>query len=141
MTFWMFFLAIATYLTNTWFKRKEAKIQNVIRFSEFHRKIFSADSFPILNYEDLDNGTYVRDFSDKEMEKKFFNFLGDCEHISFLKEASGITHEMNAYMMGWFCQKILPHLTEDERKTFFWSKAVKYIEETSEKSFNLSEKS
>ncbi|OED35708.1 hypothetical protein AB834_04375 [PVC group bacterium (ex Bugula neritina AB1)] len=124
------FLAVLGYLTNLYFVRKEKKRQNILTFFDYYRKMFASDSFCMLNYKKLNDGSFERNFEDEKMEVKFVQFLGDCDHLATLKTASGISDELNSYMLGWFCQKVIPQLSENEKKAFFWSKAINYLQET-----------
>lgn len=122
-------LAYMTYRSNSNLQARTKNIENMQRYFDAHDALFEADGYLISIIHDLENDTYVRDITDKEMEKKINRFLGDIEKIAFLTAHDAVSIEIQVYMFGWFAQKIRPHLTNGEREEVFWELAIHYIDE------------
>lgn len=122
-------IAIITYLTNSYFQFRNKGIENLTRYFDAHDKLFEADGFIMVNIKELEAGTYTRNTADKDMERKFNRFLGDVEKIAYLTSHRAVPATIQVYMFGWFAQKIHQHLTNEERRNFFWELAIHYIDE------------
>lgn len=122
-------IAVLTYLTNSYFQFRNKRIENLKRYFDAHDQLFDADDFIMANIKELEAGTYKRDPTDKDMEKKFNRFLGDVEKIAYLTSHGAVPTTVQVYMFGWFAQKVHPHLTNGERNNIFWELAIHYIDE------------
>ena len=122
-------VAVLTYLTNSYFQFRNKNIENLKRFLDAHDKLFEVDGFIMMNVKALETAAYKRDSSDSEMEKKLNRFLGDVEKIALLTSHNAVPVAVQVYMLGWFAQKIHPHLTNGERNNPFWELAVYYLDE------------
>lgn len=122
-------IAILTYLTNSYFQFRNKGIENLKRYFDAHDKLFETDGFIMSNIKAFEAGTYNRDTSNEDMEKKFNRFLGDVEKIAYLTSHGAVPTTVQVYMFGWFAQKIHPHLTSGERGNIFWELAIHYIDE------------
>ncbi len=122
-------VAVATYITNSYFQFRNKRIENLKRYFEAHEKLLEADGFIMLNIQEFEAGTYNRDTRNIEMEKKFNRFLGNVEKIAYLTSHNAVPATVQVYMFGWFAQKIQPHITNDERSNIFWELAIHYIDE------------
>lgn len=122
-------IAVLTYLTNSYFQFRNKGIENLKRYFDAHDTLFDADGFIMANINDFEAGTYKRDTTDKDMEKKLNRFLGDVEKIAHLTSHGAVPTTVQVYMFGWFAQKIQPHLTNGERGNIFWELAIHYIDE------------
>lgn len=122
-------IAVSTYVTNSYFQFRNKRIENLKRYFDAHDKLFELDGFITANINEFEDGTYKRDTTDKEMEKKFNRFLGDVERIAYLTSHGAVPATVQVYMFGWFAQKIHPHLSNGERNNTFWELAIHYIDE------------
>jgi len=122
-------VAVITYITNSYFQFRNKRIENLKRYFDAHDNLFEKDGFILSNIRAFEAGTYKRDIENEEMEKKFNRFLGDVEKIAFLTSHNAVPLTVQAYMFGWFAQKIQPHITANERSNLFWELAVHYLDE------------
>ena len=122
-------VAVLTYVTNSWFLFRNKRIENLKRYFDAHDKLFEPDGFIMLNIKAFESGTYTRDYSNEEMEKKFNRVLAQVEEIAYLTSHGAVPATVQVYMFGWFAQKIHPHLTSSERNNVFWELAIHYIDE------------
>lgn len=122
-------IALLTYLTNSYFQFRNKGIENLKRYFDAHDNLFEKDGFIMSNIKEFEAGTYKRDTTNEEMEKKLNRFLGDVEKIAYLTSHGAVPTTVQVYMFGWFAQKVHPHLTNGERGNIFWELAVHYIDE------------
>ncbi len=122
-------ISVLTYITNSYFQFRNKRIENLKRYFDAHDNLFTDGSFLMENIKELEDGTYKRDLSNKDMEVKFNRFLGDVEKIAYLTAHKAVPVTVQVYMFGWFAQKIHPHLTNGERGNTFWELAIHYIDE------------
>src|SRR5271165_7127427 len=99
-------VAIATYLTNSYFQFRNKRIENLKRYLDAHNRLFETDGFIMSHIKELETGTYKRDATNRDSEKKFNRFLGDVEAIAFLTSHSAVSKTVQVYMFGWFAQRI-----------------------------------
>ena len=122
-------VGVLTYLTNSYFQFRNKRIENLQRYFDAHDKLFDEEGFLVENISKLEAGTYMRDASNAEAEKKFNRFLGDIEKIAYLTSHGAVPTTVQVYMFGWFAMKVHPHLTNGERGNIFWELAIHYIDE------------
>jgi hypothetical protein len=122
-------IALLVYITNSLSQARTRKIENIKRFLDMHDRLFEDDGYIVVNIKEMEDGTYKRDQSNKEMEVKFNRLLGDIERIALLTNNKAISKTIQTYMFGWFAQRIQPQLTSEERNNIFWELAVKYLDE------------
>jgi hypothetical protein len=110
--------------------RRQRAIDNVLRYLAYHEKIDSLDGYCRLNVKAMENRTYKRDLNDEDMELKFNQFLATCEAMALLQRAGAAPASINAYMMGWFVERIYPELTDREKAEPYWQLAVDFLQKT-----------
>ncbi len=123
------FVAVITYVTNSYFLFRNRRIENLKRYFDAHDKLFEKDAFIMTNIKAFEANIYKRNIDDEESEKKLNRFLGDVEKIAYLTSHGAVPATVQVYMFGWFVQKIQPHITNDERNNIFWELAIHYIDE------------
>lgn len=123
-------IAICVYKKNTRDQARQRSIDNATRYLTAHNKVFEVGSYLRTVVKDMEDGTYVRDIENKDLELKFNRFLGDMESIALLQIAGAVPKTINAYMLGWFCKKIYPTITDSEKANPYWQLAIDFIEET-----------
>lgn len=122
--------AVVVYALNSIAQRRQRAIDNALRYLDYHSKIFAPESYCRTNVKDMEAGTYKRDVSNLDMERKFNDFLSACEHMALLHKAGGAPKSINAYMMGWFAKHIYPVLTDREKAEPYWELAIDFLHET-----------
>ena len=129
--------AIIVYILNSLANRRQRVIDNAERYLEVHRVLFAPDSYPSVNVAAMEDGTFKRDLSNKEMELKFNRFLCELEHLALLQNAGAVPKAVNAYMIGWFAKHLYPALTDREKAEPYWILAVDFLRETTRQADEL----
>lgn len=122
-------VAVATYITNSYFQFRNKRIENLKRYFDAHEKLFGDDGYLKAHIQQLEKGTYTRDLADPEQESRFNRFLGEVEKIAFLTAHGAVPTSVQVYMFGWFAQRMQPHLTKQERENRYWELAALYLDE------------
>lgn len=122
-------VALITYITNSINNYRNKNIENIDRFLKAHDELLKDDGYIMSNLKEMEAGTFKRDQSDEEMEKKFNRLLGGIEDLALLTSHKAVPTSIQVYMFGWFAKKIQPELTNEEKTNLFWELAVSYIDE------------
>ena len=123
-------VALIVYISNSRATRRQRVIENLERYLGAHNRTFSEGSYPMLNVQAMENGTFKRDTSDATMELKFNRFLSGIEQIAMLHNAGAVPKGINAYMLGWFAKHLYPVLTDREKAEPYWVVSVEFLKRT-----------
>ncbi len=121
-------IALAVYITNSYFQYKQRISDNALRYIEAHEKLFK-NEFLIKNIHAMERGTFQRDRTDPSSELNFNRLLGEVEHLALLAKHGVVSKSANVYMFGWFASHIQPVLTSEERNHVYWELAVSFLDE------------
>ncbi len=122
--------AIIIYILNSLAAKRQRRIDNIERYLKIHEQLFSDDSYPIRNVAAMENGSFKRDETNKDMELALNRFLGDVEKLALLQYACAIPKAANAYMVGWFAKRIYPILNDREKAERYWVVGIEFLRET-----------
>ena len=122
-------IALAVFLVNSFFQFRNKRIENLSRFIEAHKRLFTDDGYILRNIGAFNSGAIERNPSDHEMEKRIHNMLLEVERLAILGNNKAVPRHTQVYMFGWYARIIQERLISDEeRKNMFWELARGYLE-------------
>jgi len=122
-------VALAVFLINSFFQIRNKRIENLSRFIEAHKRLFTDDGYILKNVTAFNAGTIARDQVDGEMEKRFHNMLLEVERLAILGNNKAVPRHTQVYMFGWYARLIHTKLiSAAERENMFWELARGYLE-------------
>jgi hypothetical protein len=121
-------VALMVFAVNSFFQLRNRRIDNLTRFIEAHRKLFSADGYILKNVDAMNAGTLKRDRENVEMERKFHDMLLDVERLALLGNNNAVPRQTQVYMFGWYARHIGSIISDEERKNIFWELGLNYLD-------------
>jgi len=121
-------VALLVFIVNTMSQGRNRRIENLTRFNRAHQRLFSPDSYLVLNIIAFENGTVQRDRQNMLMEGRFHLLLLEVERLAILANNKAVPRRTQVYMFGSYAPQILELMTAEERASMFWELAVGYLE-------------
>lgn len=125
---WGVVIALAVYITNSYYQYKQRVSENAVRYMNAHTKLFEHE-FLSKNIQAMEDGEFERK---EEDEKSFNRFLGEIEHLALMSKSGVLSKTATIYMFGWFAEHIQPVLTAKERNNIYWELAVDFLDDLKE---------
>jgi len=124
-----FGVSAVTYVTNSYYQRRNLRVENLRRFFEAHDRLLEEGGFLMENLTALESDTFRSKTATPGSGPKFHKLMRDVEQVAYLTANNAVPTEVQVYLFGWFAQRLHPHIGEETRKNIFWEMAVHYIDE------------
>jgi hypothetical protein len=119
--------AVLVFAFNSRIHRRNQQIENLARFFEVHRRLLAVDGFLMKNLAAIQAGSFVRDPTDEDNERKFHVLLLQVEQLAILANNRAVPESTQVYMFGLYPRHLLALLTEADQKNMFWELAISYL--------------
>lgn len=120
--------ALLVFAVNSYFQFRNRKLENLSRFFDVHRRLFSQGGYLEKHLDAFVGNTMRRDLSDPTSEADFHTMMLEVERLAILANNRAIPQSTQVYMFGWYAQRIDKLISDKERQEVFWELALSYLQ-------------
>jgi hypothetical protein len=124
--------ALLVFVFNSRIHRRNQRIENLARFFEVHRRLLAMDGFLMKHFAAIQAGSFVRDPTDEDSERRFHVLLLQVEQLAILANNHAVPDSTQVYMFGLYARQLLGMLTERDHQNMFWELAISYLRRLAE---------
>ena len=124
--------ALLVFAFNSHNHRRNQRIENLARFFDVHRRLLAVEGFLMKHFAAIEAGSFVRDPSDEDNERRFHVLLLQVEQLAILAHNRAVPESTQVYMFGLYASHLHRLLTERDHENMFWELAITYLKRLSD---------